>query len=142
MILKFNSLIINEEVIQKKDAKNDIRKFQEFTKSQAEQQPSKSSKSSTNPIVDDSEVHKSVDNAVKTLATQKAEIENNMKKLDDYTKAKIASDKNVKDPNIKKQQDQQNKDTETLKKGLQDRVKKFSDTVKNLQKEKDKLQNK
>ena len=142
MILKFNSLIINEEVIQKKDAKNDIRKFQEFTKSQTEQQSSKSSKSSSNPIVDDSEVHKSVDNAVKTLATQKAEIENNIKKLDDYTKAKIASDKNVKDPNIKKQQDQQNKDTETLKKGLQDRVKKFSDTVKNLQKEKDKLQNK
>jgi hypothetical protein len=139
MILDFNSFIINEDVVQKKDAKSDISKFQQFTKTQAEQQSTKSSKPAPKPVVDDSNVHKSIETAIKDVETQKSGINQGIKTLDDYTKAKIASTPNPTDPNAKKQQAQQNKDSETIKKDLNDRVKKFSDTVKNLQKEKDKL---
>ena len=139
MILNFNSFIISEDVIQNKDAKSDISKFQQFTKNQAEQQSVKSSKPTHKPVIDDSKVHKSIENAIKDVETQKAGINQGFKTLDEYTKAKLASTPNPTDPNAKKQQDQQNKESETIKKDLKDRVKKFDQTVSTLQKEKDKL---
>jgi hypothetical protein len=140
MILDFNSFIINEDAKQKTDAKSDIRKFQEYTKNQAEQQVAKDSKPAPKPIVDDTEVHDKMKTNIETVANQKADIEKNIKDLDAYNQANIASDKNVTDPKLKKQQEDQKKNADDMKKILADRVKKFSQTVKTLQQEKDKLQ--